>query len=251
MKIYNEEYFSEVRGITSPKEQKWKFEKTLPALTVFFNIVDSAKISLIEIGSGSGLFLKYLISNYKKNNFDITSFEINKASLKYLKNISPKIKIIIGDISNKTSFSDKKFDLCIAIDVIEHIPDIQKALQEIKRVSKYAIFKIPIEKSFGTILINLLTLGQYRKNAINTIGHINWFSDQGLRLLLKNHFYKMEYLAYTNLGSYQYQKYESLKKPFNLILLIVWYVMSAFLFRISPRTNALIFGDHIIVLVRC
>jgi len=251
MKVYNSQYYSQVKGIIDIKEQRWKFDKIYPALKVFLTNFDRTKINLIEIGSGSGLFLKNLIHKFKDKDFEITSFEINKASKKYLKKISPNIKIIIGNISNKTSFSAKNFDICIGIDVMEHIPDVIDALQEIKRISRYAIFKIPIEKSFGIKLINLLSFGRYRKNAIETIGHINWFSNQELLQLLKNNFLKIEYFAYSNIGFYQHRKYLSQNKTFRKILLIIWYLASSLLFKISPRTNALIFGDHAIVLVKC
>lgn len=52
------------------------------------------------------------------------------------------------DLQNLT-FDDNSFDCLIALDVLEHIPDIWKALSEIKRVLKKngaAIITVPIDK---------------------------------------------------------------------------------------------------------
>jgi SAM-dependent methyltransferase len=251
MKIYDSSYFTEVKGIVSPKEQGWKFKKILPAYRKYIGLTEDSNINLIEIGSGAGLFLEHLIAYNHNKNIRITSLELNKDSLKYLRGIIPKARIIIGDIAKKTSFKTKTFDLCIGIDVIEHIPDFRNALDEITRISQYAIFKIPIEKSVAIRTVNALSLGRYRESAINTVGHINWFSDKELRGILKKHFRDIEYFAYANIGLYQYKKYISGDKSLRKILLIIWCVLSAILYKISPRINALIFGDHIVVLVKC
>jgi len=42
-------------------------------------------------------------------------------------------------------FKDKSFDITICSDFIEHVSEIPKYLQEIRRVSKFILFKIPIE----------------------------------------------------------------------------------------------------------
>lgn len=251
MKIYDKSYFSEVMGVVNPNEQRWKFKKFLPAYSEFLNLTNKPDINLIEIGSGTGLFLKYLIKHNQDKNIHITSLEINKDSAKYLNSITPKIRIKIGDIARRTSFETNSFDLCIGIDVIEHIPDFQNALDEIKRISKYAIFKIPIERSIAIRIINGLSLGRYRRSAIDTVGHINWYSDKELKVILNKHFASVEYLAYTNVGSYQYKKYLSQNRSARKILLIICDALSSILYRISPRINALVFGDHIVVLVKC
>jgi SAM-dependent methyltransferase len=250
MNIYNNKYFSQVEGISNPLEQKWKFEKISPALIEFLNKTKLSKVKLIEIGAGSGFFIKNLRGYFKKNGFFPTVLEINKYSVKYLEKILPKKNIVIGDISQETNFKDKSFDLCVGIDVLEHIDNLENAVREIRRISKYAIFKIPIEKSLAIRLVNTLTAGKYRKNIIARIGHIHWFSKDEIRLFFENKFEKVEYSEYANIGLYQYKKNLMAKSP-KRVLLIIWYFLSALLFRISPCANATVFGDHLIILVKC
>lgn len=251
MKVYDDSYFSEVKGIVNPEEQRWKFEKILPAYRKYVSLTKSPNINLIEVGSGAGLFLRHLIVHNRNKDIRITSLEINRGSLKYLRSVKPKPEIVIGDIAEKTTFKTNSFDLCVGIDVIEHIPEFRNALSEIARISQYAIFKIPIEKSVAIRIVNALSLGRYRASAISTVGHMNWFSDKELKDIFKKHFRNVEYFAYTNIGQYQYKKYMSGKISPRKVLLITWYALSAALYRISPKVNALIFGDHAVVLVKC
>jgi len=250
MNLYNKKYFSQVRGIISPSEQNWKFKKISPALAKFLEKTGLYKIRLIEIGAGSGFFIKNLKKNFKKSEFTVTALEINKYSTKYLDKIIPKKQIVIADISAKTKFKNKNFDLCIGIDILEHIENLEGAIKEIKRISKYAIFKIPIEKSLGIRFINFVSAKKYRKNIIATVGHIHWFSNNEIISFMKNNFSRVEYLEYTNIGLYQYQKNLRAKKT-RKILLIIWYFLSSIIFRISKHANAVLFGDHLIVLVKC
>lgn len=247
---YNKNYFKTVKGTASPIEQNWKFEKILPALEIFFKQTKLKNIKLLEVGAGTGFFVKNLKEKFKDLNIEITALEINKNSAEYLRKIIPEKNIIIDDISKKTKFKNKNFNLCVAIDVLEHIENLQGAVNEIKRIADYLIIKIPIEKTLGLSLINIITLGKYRRKAISEIGHIHWFTVNKILSILKNNFASIEYIEYTNIGSYQFRKYYYRSKP-KKILLAIWYLMSAVLFRISKYLNAIVFGDHIIVLVKC
>ncbi len=250
---YDKNYFETVKGTVSPIEQNWKFEKILPALKIFFKQTKLKNIKLLEIGAGSGFFIKNLKEKFKDLkdlNIEIFALEINEDSVKYLRKIIPEKNIIINDISKKTKFKNKDFNLCVAIDVLEHIEDLQGAINEIKRIADYLIIKIPIEKTLGLGLINIVTLGKYRRKVISEIGHIHWFTTNKILSILKNNFASIEYIEYTNLGLYQFRKYYYRSKP-TKTLLAIWYLMSAILFRVSKYLNAIIFGDHIIVLVKC
>lgn len=250
MNLYDNKYFSQVEGTINPEEQNWKFKKVSPALAKFLEKTGLYKIKLIEIGAGSGFFVKNLKKTFRKNKFAVTALEVNKHSTRYLDKILPKKQIVISDISTKTKFKNKNFDLCVGIDVLEHIENLDGAIKEIKRISEYAIFKIPIEKSLGIRFINFISAKKYRKNIIATVGHIHWFSNNEIISFMKNNFSQVEHLEYTNIGLYQYRKNLRVKKP-RKILLIIWYFLSSIIFRISKRANAILFGDHLIVLVKC
>jgi len=61
----------------------------------------------------------------------------------------------LGSIET-TSFSRKEFDLVLLIDVLEHLPDDAKAINEIARISKYALIKVPLEDNVHSRIMNTL-----------------------------------------------------------------------------------------------
>ncbi|GAB4302013.1 MAG: hypothetical protein Fur0025_42580 [Oscillatoriaceae cyanobacterium] len=57
------------------------------------------------------------------------------------------------DIANLANFSDNSFDLLVACDVLEHVPDHIKAMQEIHRILSpggYAIITVPQKDNLAT-----------------------------------------------------------------------------------------------------
>lgn len=51
-------------------------------------------------------------------------------------------EVVQADVCN-LPFSDKTFDFCIAKDILEHVPDIEKACSEISRVAKAGMVDVP------------------------------------------------------------------------------------------------------------
>ena len=91
------------------------------------NIPKSAKI--LNVGSGTGGTVATLEKFGHVDNVDTSQEAIAYAKSKGIKNIK-KVKGI------KLPFKDKTFDLLVALDVLEHIDEDQKALQEWRRVTK-------------------------------------------------------------------------------------------------------------------
>lgn len=90
---------------------------------------------ILDFGSGLGCNLATL----KKFNFNnkIIACDVNKGALDYSRgkhgNKSVSYFLING---KKLSFEDKEFDLIIATEVFEHIPNYKAIMEEIRRVIK-------------------------------------------------------------------------------------------------------------------
>ncbi len=48
----------------------------------------------------------------------------------------PDVRVVIGDCQQKSQFTDAYFDRVLAIHVLEHLPNLPGALDEVKRVLK-------------------------------------------------------------------------------------------------------------------
>jgi len=251
MTIYNKNYFEQVPGLNSSKEQRWKYLQIKPAFDDFCKIHKVQPINILEVGAGTGAVLQQLIRK-ADNNVTIkpTALEINPSSAKIIKKNIKNIKFFLGDITVKTPFPNKKFDLCLGIDLLEHLKNIDSGLKEISRISNYAIFKIPVEKTLLLFLFNVISLGHYRKNMVSEIGHIHWFSLHSLIKFLQARDNIIS-IRYTNISLYQYQKYTRRPLTMKNMLLKLFYGLSKAVFQISPRLNALLFCEHLVILVEC
>ncbi len=75
-------------------------------------------------------------------------------------------------------FADNTFDLVLAIEVLEHLPDPAQAIREIARVASDAVvISVPWEPVWR---LGNLARGRYLSDLGNTPGHIQHFTRRGL-----------------------------------------------------------------------
>lgn len=82
--------------------------------------------SFVDIGCGDGFILKQL--KYLFPTANIKGTEINPTWI-------DDASVVYGDVT-KLPFADGEFEVAFSVDVLEHIPDIRKALSELFRVAK-------------------------------------------------------------------------------------------------------------------
>ncbi|MBA2388108.1 MAG: class I SAM-dependent methyltransferase [Acidimicrobiia bacterium] len=81
--------------------------------------------------------------------------------------------------ATKLPFDDGTFDLALAIEVLEHIPVPQQALDELARVCHgTVILSVPFEPIWR---IGNMARGRYLKELGNTPGHVNHWTRRGFR----------------------------------------------------------------------
>jgi SAM-dependent methyltransferase len=99
----------------------------------------------LEIGPGIGEHLKYeVLTEEQERNYVAVETRPNMA--KRLQAACPKIKVCVGDCQRRLDFPDGYFDRVIAINVLEHLPDLPAAIREMHRLCDKAagIFSIVI-----------------------------------------------------------------------------------------------------------
>jgi len=102
---------------------------------IFENLDLSGGEKILEIGCGRGFYLNVLSKVFPK--LDITGIDLNEKYLSVAKRFinNNKVKLIKAD-ATKLPFANKTFDRIIATEILEHIPNDQKAISEIYRVLK-------------------------------------------------------------------------------------------------------------------
>lgn len=115
----------------------WKYEKNIKRWRSYHEqmsrIIDALPNggSVLEVGVGT----KFLYSNLKRLGYAVTSVDFDKR-------LKPDY---VGDVTD-LPFKDNSYDVVCAFEVLEHLPfeEFQKALQELKRVSKKTVlFSVP------------------------------------------------------------------------------------------------------------
>lgn len=87
----------------------------------------------LEIGAGLGEHLQQEnLSAEQRNNY--TAIELRDNMAAKLKERNPDINVVVGDCQKRLDFPDGHFDRIIAIHVLEHLPDLPKAITEIHRL---------------------------------------------------------------------------------------------------------------------
>ena len=207
------------------------------------------EVNLLDVGGGAGLILKE-VSEHLSSKYGVNvkkfAIDLNQKMLRIQKDRNLDTEFLREDI-RQTSLKDKQIDLTLFIDVLEHVPNPEEALIELKRISNFVILKVPLENYLIFNIANFLTKGSTRQNQITDFGHINMYSSKKIKRDIKKQMGRICAHRYTNLHNYyksnNYEKLATVDKAITTIATNV--------FSISPRLAASLFGDNSILLVKC
>lgn len=134
--------------------------------------------SVLDVGCGAGhltsKFSDYGITHVK--GIDVSPYRIHFARGKYR-----RCNFEIGSITDLQE-NDNSFDLIAAIEVLEHIDDLKKAIKELKRVTKkWLLITVPFEQEIPIVLC------PYCLNHFNYDGHLHSFKMSDIADLLFEH----------------------------------------------------------------
>lgn len=96
---------------------------------------------ILEIGCGGGHLSNYI----QKNSNAVVSIDISDVALQTARNNYPDLNLIQMDGEN-LGFINNHFDFVISLELIEHLPDLQKHFEEVRRVldgGGFYLFKTP------------------------------------------------------------------------------------------------------------
>lgn len=234
------------------EDSEWKTRKIIPLVDIYLSQEDKTEINLLDVGGGTGIILNN-ISNYISKRYgkrvNKFSLDLSPGMLEVQKRNNIDIKIALNEDIRKTSLIEKQIDLVLMIDTIEHIPDPVKALIELKRISKYIIFKVPLEDNLELNIYNIVTNGKGRKKAIDDVGHINIYNFNRLRDQIEKNTGTILKYYYTNVFDYC-NKSDIYKNKTNFIGKIINYIGDK-MYHSSPLLSSCIFCDFVMILVKC
>jgi len=234
------------------EDSPWKVSKIIPLIDTFVREIDRDEINLLDVGGGAGLILN-VISAYIKDNHKIKvnkfALDLSPGALDIQKMRNPDLKRCLNEDISKTSLADKEIDLTLMIDVLEHVVNPTEALKELRRISKFVIFKVPLDDNLYYNIMNFITRGKVRQTSIESSGHINIYRFSKLKQQIEKYTGVVLEYRFTDAFDY-YLNSELYHKNMGLRGKLMDYIALG-LFKLSPRLCSLIFADFAMILVKC
>lgn len=135
---------------------------------------------ILDIGCGAGALLDELKNSNECFGIDKSSLAIEFCQKRKLKNLK------IGSIE-KLPYPNEKFDVVLALDVLEHIKNDAKAISEIKRITKKDGLIIIFVPAFSALWSETDIISNHHRRYL--LGEISQkIKKQGLTILKKSYF---------------------------------------------------------------
>lgn len=115
--------------------------------------------SLLDVGSGRGVFLFPFLEEFPW--VQVTSLDLLPHRVEVLQDLTrggiTRLQALEGDICT-TAFPEKSVDVVTMLEVLEHIPDVEKAVASAVRIAgKHVVVTVPSKEDNNPEHIHLLT----------------------------------------------------------------------------------------------
>ena len=92
-------------------------------------------LKILDAGCGEGQLLLRIQKIFSSFNAELYGVDVTNVALERAKKRAPKSKFSLQDLKN-LNYENNFFDVIICTEVIEHVPEYQKVLRELKRILK-------------------------------------------------------------------------------------------------------------------
>lgn len=183
---------SEVPASSNQRKYESKSGMKQLALRLFFDALLDFELeieigSILDAGCGEGYAAKRFLSKHP----EATAFgvDLSQEAVKQARVFAPQMPAAVADVTH-LPFPDKQFDLVVSLEVLEHLPKPELAVEMYKRLSRrYVLLSVPNEPVFRTLRMlegsDLMRWGDHPEH----INHWNFYTftrfirRQGLRVL--------------------------------------------------------------------
>jgi len=216
--------------------------------------IEKRKFNILDVGGGSGLILRAISNHIQENNDVIVrkyALDLSSGALQIQKKMNPDLVMELNEDIRETSLRDKEIDLTLMVDVLEHVPEPEKALEELRRISKYVIFKVPLEKNLFHRFVNIKNNGEYRQKMVDDFGHVNVYGYKSIIRQLQDYCGMVIDSSFANCYEYYHQKRKNDIDFQRDLLFTGAEIVAPGFSRISPSLYSLFLFDFIFLIVQC
>lgn len=135
-----------------------------------FQLLPRGRSTILEIGARDGFHTRKLTEIFDT----VTALDLRKPKFEF-----PRVTPIEGDVT-QLSFPDRTFDCVLCAEVLEHVPNIERAAREIARVARHEVLiGVPYKQDTR---VGRLTC-TYCGGVNPPYGHVNTFDEWRLKKL--------------------------------------------------------------------
>lgn len=230
-----------------------KFSTLRPYLDTFAEVHSGNHAVILDVGGGAGEILRSVDQHLSSRAVRTCTFalDLSPKALREQLTRNPHLQgAVLGSVE-QMPFRTESVDLTLLVDVLEHVPDLKASLDEIRRVSAFALIEIPLEKNLFVWLVNLVTRGSYNRNLRDKVGHITRFSHRAAANTFRAHLGEIIRSEFTNTFLYNLRcrrdRYSGWKKIADWAANLLGVLLNA----LSPKLASILLYDFQVVLVRC
>ena len=144
--------------------------------------------NILDVGSGIGTFIKI----FSEKGYTVTAIDMSQQCLDMAKKLDLKnVRLIKDDICNPKRLKGK-YDSVVALDILEHIKDERKALNQMKKFLKPS----------GSLIISVPAFPTLYSLHDKKIGHYRRYRKKRIVALLEKQGFKIEKTLYWNLPGF-------------------------------------------------
>ena len=138
--------------------------------------------TVVEIGAGEGRITERLVERFPTA--AVVGLDLPDTNLAdEWEDID--VPMFFGD-ATRMPFVDKSIDLVVGLEVLEHVPQPERALADIARVCRgFAILSVPREPIWR---VGNMARGRYLRDWGNTPGHVNHWSSSAFERFVSTRF---------------------------------------------------------------
>ena len=178
------DYNSHVQGVDSQLD----IQSDKRTVRFIEAIQDLKSPRVLEVGVGQGRFMKKVLRF--KSDVEVYGIDISSTAIKNIIQSGLKGNFKIG-LAEKIPYTDEMFDVVVIADVIEHLEDPLKAINEISRVLKpkgVFHFYVPCENQPLTFDWLFRKLNITKNFTFKQFGHIQFFTHADIFRLIHKKF---------------------------------------------------------------
>lgn len=168
---------------TTSRAEQWLVDNFMSTLEGVFP--DRQVTSVLEIGVGEGHVSEKVVARFP--DAEVIGVDLPHPGHEESLQRSWAERGITGVFADATDlpFEDDRFDLVLAIEVLEHMPEPEKALAELARVGRGdAILSVPLEPLWR---VGNMVRGRYWDDWGNTPDHIQHWTRRGFVRMVERH----------------------------------------------------------------